>query len=173
MARRNPMRDEIAIVGLGSTDFVRDALGRSAASLAAEACTAAIRDAGVEKGDIDGVVGALDHNGPALVHVLPDDHGDVFLKRHGAGGDLPQCGHGRFIVAFDNRLTAPGQLPGPAGRYTMVLARNAETVQSVLEMSDSDVRELLQSLLGFRLGRIRRVGQRLMYQWYSLKDEGG
>ena len=46
MARRNPMRDEVAIVGLGSTEFSRDAGGISPAKLGAEACIAAIRDAG-------------------------------------------------------------------------------------------------------------------------------
>ena len=60
MARRNPMRDEIAIVGLGSTEFRRDAGGISPAKLAAEACIAAVRDAGIEKREIDGVVGALE-----------------------------------------------------------------------------------------------------------------
>jgi len=64
MARRNPMRDEVAIVGLGSTEFGRDAGGRSPASLAAEAALAAIRDAGVGKQDIDGVVGALEPGAP-------------------------------------------------------------------------------------------------------------
>jgi acetyl-CoA acetyltransferase len=64
MARRNPIRDEIAIVGVGSTDFSRDAGGRSPASLACEAAIAAIRDAGLEKGDIDGVVGALEPGAP-------------------------------------------------------------------------------------------------------------
>lgn len=64
MARRNPMRDEIAIVGVGSTDFRRDAVGRSPASLAAEAAIDAIRDAGIGKGDIDGVVGALEPGAP-------------------------------------------------------------------------------------------------------------
>ena len=49
MARRNPMRDEIAIVGVGSTEFSRDAGGISAAQLGAEACINAIRDAGIEK----------------------------------------------------------------------------------------------------------------------------
>ena len=63
-ARRNPMRDEIAIVGLGSTDFTRDAGGRSAASLAAEACINAIHDAGIDKSEIDGVVGALEPGAP-------------------------------------------------------------------------------------------------------------
>lgn len=64
MARRNPIRDEIAIIGLGSTEFSRDAGGRSPASLACEAAIAAIRDAGLEKNDIDGVVGALEPGAP-------------------------------------------------------------------------------------------------------------
>jgi acetyl-CoA acetyltransferase len=64
MARRNPMRDEIAIVGLGSTEFGRDAGGRSPASLACEAAIGAIRDAGIEKSEIDGVVGALEPGSP-------------------------------------------------------------------------------------------------------------
>ena len=64
MARRNPMRDEIAIVGLGSTEFSRDAGGVSPAKLGAEACIAAIHDAGIDKGEIDGVVGALEPGAP-------------------------------------------------------------------------------------------------------------
>jgi len=64
VARRNPIRDEIAIVGLGSTEFSRDAGGRSAASLAAEACINAIHDAGIDKSEIDGVVGALEPGAP-------------------------------------------------------------------------------------------------------------
>ena len=53
MARRNPMRDEIAIVGIGSTKFGRDSGGISAASLACEAAINAIRDAGVARNEID------------------------------------------------------------------------------------------------------------------------
>ena len=64
MSRRNPMRDEIAIVGLGSTDFSRDSGGTSAAGLAAEACINAIRDSGIDKSEIDGVVGALEPGAP-------------------------------------------------------------------------------------------------------------
>jgi len=64
MARRNPMRDEIAIVGIGSTKFGRDSGGISAASLACEAAINAIRDAGVDRNEIDGVVGALEPGAP-------------------------------------------------------------------------------------------------------------
>jgi len=64
MARRNPMRDEVAIVGVGSTNFGRDAGGRSPTSLACEASIQAIRDAGVERSEIDGVVGVLEPDAP-------------------------------------------------------------------------------------------------------------
>lgn len=54
---RNPIKDQIAIVGVGSTGFTRDAGNRSRDALVASACIEAIRDAGVSKQDIDGVVG--------------------------------------------------------------------------------------------------------------------
>ncbi|MFI5953225.1 thiolase family protein [Cryptosporangium sp. NPDC051539] len=55
---RNPIKDQIAIVGVASTGFTRDGQ-RSRDSLVAQACIDAIRDAGVSKHDIDGVVGGL------------------------------------------------------------------------------------------------------------------
>ncbi|MCA9502161.1 MAG: thiolase family protein [Myxococcales bacterium] len=64
MARRNPIRDRVAIVGLGSTEFSRDAGGRSPAALACEASIAAIRDSGIAREEIDGVVGALEPGAP-------------------------------------------------------------------------------------------------------------
>jgi acetyl-CoA acetyltransferase len=51
------IKDRVAIVGVGSTGFARDAGGRSELSLAAEASIAAIRDAGLGPADIDGVCG--------------------------------------------------------------------------------------------------------------------
>jgi len=62
--RRYPIKDQIAIVGLGSTAFSRDAGGRSPASLACEAAIQAIHDAGMTKADIDGVVGVLEPGAP-------------------------------------------------------------------------------------------------------------
>ncbi|MGE0384661.1 MAG: thiolase family protein [Gammaproteobacteria bacterium] len=53
---RNPIKDKVAIVGIGSTGFSRDGGGRSRNSLAAEAAVQAIRDAGLAAADIDGVV---------------------------------------------------------------------------------------------------------------------
>jgi acetyl-CoA acetyltransferase len=52
-----PIKDRVAIVGVGSTGFARDAGGRSELSLAAHASIAAIRDAGLGPADIDGVCG--------------------------------------------------------------------------------------------------------------------
>ncbi|MCP9951569.1 hypothetical protein [Actinomadura madurae] len=51
----NGIQDRIAIVGVGSTGYTRRT-GRSARTLAAEAAVAAIRDAGLTRDDIDGVV---------------------------------------------------------------------------------------------------------------------
>lgn len=61
---RYPIKDRIAIVGLGSTAFSRDAGDRSPASLACEASIQAIHDAGMTKADIDGVVGVLEPGAP-------------------------------------------------------------------------------------------------------------
>jgi 2-octaprenyl-6-methoxyphenol hydroxylase len=75
--------------------------------------------------------------------------------------DPEHAGH----VAYE-RFTSEGplaMLPGPDGQYTVVLARNAETVQSVMDMSDEKLLALLQSLFGFRLGRLRRLGKRQAY----------
>ena len=62
---RNPIRDQGAIVGIGSTGFSRDAGGRSSKALACEASIRAIRDAGFEASDIDGIVGAAEPGGPS------------------------------------------------------------------------------------------------------------
>jgi acetyl-CoA acetyltransferase len=51
------VKDQIAIVGVGTTPFTRDS-GRTSASLVLEACVAAIRDAGVGREDIDGICGS-------------------------------------------------------------------------------------------------------------------
>ena len=57
MSARNPIKDRVAVVGVGSTGFFRDANARSRNDLALEAAIKAIEDAGLAKTDIDGVVG--------------------------------------------------------------------------------------------------------------------
>ena len=54
---RNPLKDQIAVVGIGSTPYGRD-LQRSHLSLGLEAAIAAIRDAGIGKNEIDGICGS-------------------------------------------------------------------------------------------------------------------
>lgn len=54
---RNPIRDQIAVVGVGSTPYGRD-LGRSHLSLGLEAALKAIEDAGIDRQEIDGICGS-------------------------------------------------------------------------------------------------------------------
>ncbi|TML12791.1 MAG: thiolase family protein [Actinobacteria bacterium] len=61
---RYPAKDQVAIVGVGSTGFRRDS-GRSSAAMAAEASIGAIRDAGLNRDDIDAVVVAAEPGAPA------------------------------------------------------------------------------------------------------------
>jgi acetyl-CoA acetyltransferase len=56
---RHPLKDQVAIVGLGTTPFARIHQGRSVGGLALEAATAAIGDAGLGAADIDGICTSL------------------------------------------------------------------------------------------------------------------
>ena len=58
MTTRNPVKDQIAIVGLGTTPFAREITGRTPGSLALEACKNAVLDAGLTAADIDGICGS-------------------------------------------------------------------------------------------------------------------
>ena len=60
---RNPIKDQVAIVGLGTTGFTRTS-DRSALAMALEASTQAIRDAGLTAADIDGVVSIAEPGAP-------------------------------------------------------------------------------------------------------------
>jgi acetyl-CoA acetyltransferase len=53
---RNPLRDQLAVVGVGSTEYGRD-LKRSQLSLGLEAALRAIEDAGLDRQEIDGICG--------------------------------------------------------------------------------------------------------------------
>jgi acetyl-CoA acetyltransferase len=56
---RNPIKDRIAIVGVGTTPYTRDNVGKSPNALVMEACRNAILDAGIRPAEIDGVCGTL------------------------------------------------------------------------------------------------------------------
>lgn len=56
---RNPAKDQVAIVGLGRSPYSRDRVDCTPGSLVIEASINAIRDAGLEAGDIDGICGSM------------------------------------------------------------------------------------------------------------------
>ncbi len=58
MSGRNPAKDQVAIVGVGLSPYSRDRQGGTAGSLVIDAVLAAVRDAGLEAGDIDGICGS-------------------------------------------------------------------------------------------------------------------
>ncbi len=64
---RNRIKDQIAIVGVSSLPRTRDG-NRTARSLVAEACVQAIRDAGLKREDIDGIVSSA---GPGHWLIVP------------------------------------------------------------------------------------------------------
>lgn len=84
-------RDMCAISGIGATEFSRKS-GRSVASLATEACLAAIGDAGLVPSDIDGLVRSdydlVQHNDMAYALGLTDV---AYWGVTGLGGAAP-CG---------------------------------------------------------------------------------
>lgn len=55
MIVRNPVKDQVAIVGVGTTPFARSLRGRTGPSLALEAARNAILDAGLTANDVDGI----------------------------------------------------------------------------------------------------------------------
>lgn len=93
-----PFRDRCAIAGIGRTEFSKDS-GRSELTLACEASLAAIRDAGLTRADIDGIVRCdMDHvSHAALIGALGLDNAG-FLGDSGVGGTAP-CGMVGLAVA--------------------------------------------------------------------------
>lgn len=53
---RNPLKNQVAVVGIGATAYGRD-LQRTHLSLGLEAATKAIADAGIDRQEIDGIIG--------------------------------------------------------------------------------------------------------------------
>ena len=113
---RYPAKDQIAIVGVGSTGFSRDA-GRSSAGLAADASIAAIRDAGLERGDIDGVVVSGEPGAPAP-HQLASILGIPTITHHTrptpvAGFSLMDAVNAVFSGACDTALVCASMMRSP------------------------------------------------------------
>ena len=55
MASRNPLKDQLAIVGVGVAAYSRENSGRSRGRMTLEASVNAIKDAGLKRDDIDGI----------------------------------------------------------------------------------------------------------------------
>lgn len=91
MGPRNPARDAVAIVGVGSAGYTRDARS-SVRSLTLDACVAAIRDAGLGAGDVDGICGTTHSIAPQEVL---------------AGLGIPRIGwHEHLVVPFTSHVIA-------------------------------------------------------------------
>jgi len=68
-------------------------------------------------------------------------------------------------VAYE-RFTSNGPLavlPGRNGQYTVVMARDSESAEEVMQLPDNELLELLQQTFGYRLGRLGRIGKRVAY----------
>ena len=59
MSARNPAKDQVAIAGVGLSPYSRDREGCTPGSLVIDACIDAVRDAGLEAADIDGICGSM------------------------------------------------------------------------------------------------------------------
>jgi acetyl-CoA acetyltransferase len=93
-------RDKCAIAGIGATDFSR-ASGRSELSLATQASLAALADAGLSVGDIDGIVRCDMDNvrGNDLAHSL-GIRNLTYLGENGPGGAAPSAMVGQAVAAI-------------------------------------------------------------------------
>ncbi|HET7720826.1 MAG TPA: hypothetical protein VFK43_12735, partial [Acidimicrobiales bacterium] len=93
-------RDKCAIAGIGATDFSR-ASGRSELSLATQASLAAVADAGLSVGDIDGIVRCDMDNvrGNDIAHSL-GIRNLTYLGETGPGGAAPSAMVGQAVAAI-------------------------------------------------------------------------
>ena len=90
-----------AIVGIGATEFSKES-GRSELQLAAEACLAAIRDAGLTPADVDGLVTfTQDANTEIAVQRELGIPGLRFFSRvdYGGGAACGTAAHAAMAVA--------------------------------------------------------------------------
>lgn len=63
---RNPVRDQVAIVGVGTTEYSRNS-GKTRGGLVVEACRNALVDAGLRAEDVDGLCGSAFQASPQYV----------------------------------------------------------------------------------------------------------
>jgi acetyl-CoA acetyltransferase len=87
MADANALKDRSAIAGIGATEFSKDS-GRSELQLAAECVRAALDDAGLAPGDVDGMVTFTMETNPEIEVARSVGIGDLsfFSRIHHGGG---------------------------------------------------------------------------------------
>jgi acetyl-CoA acetyltransferase len=123
-------RDRCAIAGIGATEFSKDS-GRSTLTLATEASLAAIRDAGLDPIDIDGVVRCDmdDVRSNDLVHAL-GLWNTAFLGDAGPGGVAPAAMVGIAVGAIlsgqATNVLLYRSLNGRSGRRYGAAARGSD-----------------------------------------------
>ncbi len=128
MAQRlgDVIRDKAAIVGIGETEFSKN-IGRSEREIACEAILAALRDAGIQPHEVDGVVSFNDESNSETELGRNLGFGDlVFWSQvaNGGGAGAGTVGHAALavatgqadvVVAFRSRNRGSGKRPWSQG----------------------------------------------------------
>jgi acetyl-CoA acetyltransferase len=120
---RSPLRDAAAIVGIGQTEFATR-IDRPEGQLAAEAVVAALRDAGIEPGEVDGLSSFTMESTDEVTLAKNIGAGDVtYFSQVGYGGGAAcatighaamaiATGQASVVVAWRSRKRgAPGSRP--------------------------------------------------------------
>lgn len=97
----NPLRGKASVAGIGATEFSKES-GRTEMHLAVEAGLAALADAGIDPGEVDGVSTFVMDNNPEMdVHRLIGGRELKFFSRadYGGGGACAPILHAAMAIA--------------------------------------------------------------------------
>ncbi len=98
---RSPLQDAAAIVGIGQTEFAKS-IDRSESQLAAEAVVAALADAGIEPGEVDGLSSYTLETTDEVTLAKSIGAGDVtYFSQvgYGGGAGCATIGHAAMAIA--------------------------------------------------------------------------
>ena len=98
---RSPLQDAAAIVGIGQTEFAKQ-IDRSESQLAAEAVVAALVDAGIEPGEVDGLSSYTLETTDEVALAKAIGAGDVtYFSQvgYGGGAGCATIGHAAMAIA--------------------------------------------------------------------------
>jgi acetyl-CoA acetyltransferase len=101
VGRANPLRDAAAIVGIGQTEFAKE-IDRPEGQLAAEAVVAALRDAGLEPAEVDGLSSFTMESTDEVTLAKTIGAGDItYFSQVGFGGGAAcaTIGHAAMAIA--------------------------------------------------------------------------